>query len=196
MRARTEPSRFVELKDAATGSELFARLAMRDGDTPVDRVVQGVLDIIRAIRPRSVFYVRLLNDKLPEFPEVERYFREVVDPVVGKLGYRGVEMGQEWPSTAWMNAEIFDRLHHAQVVLVDLTGLRNNCFMEMGYAFGHKQPVLIIAQEGTHLPFDSSAIDSHMWSPTDPNAQRARALEEYWRRVIERPALVKSRSLS
>ncbi|HZU12181.1 MAG TPA: hypothetical protein VFB58_05015 [Chloroflexota bacterium] len=195
-RGLAEPSRFVELEDPATGAELLAGLATRNGDTPAARVVDGVVDLIRAMKPPRVFYVRLLNNKLPEYPAVERYFRTVVDPVVEKLGYCGVEMGHEGPTSAWMNAEIFERLHHAQVVLVDLTGLRNNCFMEMGYAFGHQQPVLIVAQEGTHLPFDSTAIDSHMWSPTDPDDERARALEKYWRRTIDRPALVKSRSLS
>lgn len=195
-RARTEPWRFVELTDRGTGAELLARIAMRDGATPADRVIQGVLDIVAAMRPPSVFYVRLLNDQLDDFPTVERYFREVVDDVVTRLGYRGLEMGRERPSTAWMDAEIFDRLHHAQIALVDLTGLRNNCFMEMGYAFGHQQPVLLLAQEGTRLPFDSSAIDCHMWSPDDPNNQRSRALEEYWHRIIERPPLVRPHGLT
>ncbi len=195
-RARTEPWRFLELTDRDTGAELLARIAMRDGATPPDRVIQGVLDIIAAMRSPSVFYVRLLNDQLDEFPTVERYFREVVDAVVESLGYRGVEMGRELPSSAWMDGEIFERLHHAQIVLVDLTGLRNNCFMEMGYAFGHQQPVLLLAQEGTQLPFDSSAIDCHMWSPDALNDPRLRALEEYWRRIIERPPLVRPHGLT
>ena len=94
-----------------------------------------------------------------------------------------------------MNEAIFDSLHYSSVVVVDLTALRNNCFMELGYALGHGNRFILTAQKGTHLPFDPFALECHVWEDSLDDGQRVTQLEEYWRRTIDRPPLVKSRSL-
>jgi len=194
-RARAEPNRFIDLRDSSYGAEIFTATVTHDGTAPIPSVVQGILSLITALKPPRVFYVRLLDPDDDDWKSVESYFRDVVDPVVKKLGFEGVEMSRQSPITAWMNVEIFERLHHAHVVLVDLTGLRTNCFMEMGYSFGHRQRVLIMAREGTRVPFDPSSIEYLPWKDNAPDKERMLALETYWSRHIDRPPLVRPQSL-
>ena len=74
---------------------------------------------------------------------MEAFFRNTVDPFVTDLGYAPCQMGVGKNDFAWMNQAIFDTLHHSAVVLVDLTGIRPNCFMELGYALGNNQRVIV-----------------------------------------------------
>jgi nucleoside 2-deoxyribosyltransferase len=58
-------------------------------------------------------------------------------------------MGIADSTNAWMDVQIFEMIHNAGVVVVDLTGVRPNCFTEMGYAFGRARKVIVTAKEGT-----------------------------------------------
>jgi nucleoside 2-deoxyribosyltransferase len=104
-------------------------------------------------------------------------------------------MGRNSNEYAWITEAIFNSLHHSAVVIVDLTGLRNNCFMEYGYALGRAQRVILTARKGTSLPFDTQAIDCHMWEDDVEDTERIAQFQEYWRRNIDRPPLVKPREL-
>jgi hypothetical protein len=108
---------------------------------------------------------------------------------VAAHGFAPVEMGAVDNTSPWMNAQIFESILRAPLNIVDLTGVRQNCFMELGYAFGAGKRVLITAREDTRLPFDSSAIDTRMWNPTHTPAQLIEELQDYWRRNIDRPKL-------
>jgi len=193
--ALAHPERFVRLSDPDAAGDLLARLTTHQGTVDVMDIAQAIVKLIHALESPTAFYVRLLNNMVPEFNAVERFFRNVLDPVVKNFGYKAVEMGLETSTYAWMNEAIFDSLHYSSIVVVDLTALRNNCFMELGYALGHGNRFLLTAQKGTHLPFDSFALDCHYWEDSLDDGQRVTQLEEYWRRTIDRPPLVKSRSL-
>lgn len=195
LEARAHPERFVRFADPDAGAVLLGRTATRQGQAPVGEVVTAVTDLILALESPSAFYVRLLNEAEPEYEAVERFFRRVVDPTVTKLGYRSIEIGRGRNDYAWMNEAIFDRLHYSGVAVVDLTGLRPNCFMEYGYALGRAQRVIVTAQKGTRLPFDTSAIDCHFWAGDADDAARIAGFENYWRDNIDRPPLVKPRGL-
>jgi nucleoside 2-deoxyribosyltransferase len=125
--------------------------------------------------------------------EVERFFRGVVDPVVAYLGYAKAEMGEVPAEEAFMNVEIFSRIHRSGLLVVDLTGVRPNCTMELGYAFGRLKQVVLMTAQGTKLPFDPAAIDTHMWSPTLDDSQRIEELKRYRARTAHRPPLVRPR---
>ena len=128
-------------------------------------------------------------------PNISKRFKKIGEKVKPGFGYKAVEMGRAASTYAWMNEAIFDSLHYSSAVVVDLTALRNNCFMELGYALGRESRVILTAQKGTHIPFDSQAIDCHLWEDSPDNAQRISKFEEYWRRNIDRPPLVKPRRL-
>jgi hypothetical protein len=194
-RALAHPERFARFNDPDAAAGLLARTSTRGGTADVQEVIAAVGEVIRSLEPPSAFYVRLLNEKHEDFMPVERFFRYVVTPTVERLGYRPVEMGRGVNDYAWMNEAIFDSLHHSAVTVVDLTGLRNNCFMEYGYALGRQQKVILTAHRETHLPFDTSAIDCHLWNEDAKDEARIADLEAYWRRNIDRPPLVKPREL-
>ena len=137
-----------------------------------------------------MFYVRLLNDKLPEYASVERFFRKVADPLINELGYESCQMGVGRNEFAWMNQAIFDSLHYSSVALVDLTAVRPNCFTELGYALGNKQKVIISAREDTKLPFDSMALETFLWGESEAPAKMLDRFRKHWERNIDMPGLV------
>lgn len=194
-RALTHPERFARFEDPDAAAGLLARTSTRGGDAAVTDVVASVGDVIRALQPPSAFYVRLLNEEHEDFMLVERFFDYVVTPTIRDLGYRPIEMGRDANDYAWMSEAIFDSLHHSAVAVVDLTGLRNNCFMEYGYALGRQQKVILTARKGTSLPFDTSAIECHMWDDNLKDGVRIAELKDHWRRNVDRPPLVKPREL-
>jgi hypothetical protein len=194
-RARAHPEQFVRLRDSRGGGALLANITTREGTRPVAEVVRGVLRLIEALAPPTVFYVRLLNARVGGFAAVDRFFGEVVDPTVREFGFEPVVVDRGVNEYAWMNVAIFESLHHSAVAVVDLTGLRNNCFMELGYALGRAQRVLITAKAGTRLPFDAQMIESHRWTESKDIAKRREAFRTFWRRNINRPPIVKPRSI-
>lgn len=125
-----------------------------------------------------------------DFPNVERFFRETVDPTVQKMGYRRLEMGTDRTEHGFINVEIFERLHYSEVAIVDVTGERPNCFVELGYALGHGVPVIVTAKEGTTLPFDQQAIPCHFWKIETDAATNRKLLLEFIEKSIGRPPLV------
>ena len=90
-----------------------------------------------------------------------------------------------------MNVAIFESLHFSSVVIVDVTGERPNCFIELGYALRNTNRVLVTAEEGTNLPFDQQAIPCHFWKAGDPASERQKAFSEFWKKNIDRPPVVK-----
>ena len=131
----------------------------------------------------------LLNAAHPDFPNVETFFRQVVDPVVVDLGYERIEMGTDDSRRGFMNVEIFESLHYAAAIVVDVTGLRPNCFIELGYALGREHRTIVSAQDGTVLPFDEQAIPTHLWGVGSLDEQRGK-LRTFWAKNIDRDPLV------
>ena len=53
---------------------------------------------------------------------------------------RRIEMGTERRDHAFIDVGIFENLHFSSVVIVDVTGERPNCFIELGYALREPRP--------------------------------------------------------
>ncbi len=192
--ARANPAPFLRLRPdmAGGGSALLVAAATGNGSIERGRVVKSLMELLGALDQANAFYVRLLNNKAEDFPVVERFFREVVDPVVAQVGYRRIEMGTDPTEHGFINVEIFERLHYSELAIVDVTGLRPNCFMELGYALGHSIPVIVAAKDGTELPFDQSAIPCHFWNLQTDAENNMRKLLEFIEKNIGRPPLVSS----
>ncbi len=101
-------------------------------------------------------------------------------------------MGTDKSEHAFINVGIFERLHFSALAVVDVTGERPNCFIELGYALGRVNRVLVTAEEGTELPFDQQAIPCHFWKSTDPVLDKQKALATFWETNINRPPIVKT----
>jgi hypothetical protein len=190
--ARANPTPFLRLRPevAEAGAALLVAASTGNGSVALGQVVSSLMQLLTAIDRPNAFYVRLLNDNVNEFPAVERYFREVVDPAVQKIGYRRLEMGTDATEHGFVNIEIFERLHFSELAIVDVTGLRPNCFIELGYALGCGIPVIAIAKEETTLPFDQSAIPCHFWIPGSDPKTDIQELLDFMEKNIGRPPLV------
>jgi len=159
------------------------------------QLAKKTVAMLEDLRPRPAFYVRLLATDHSEFPAVERFFRNVVDGVVVDRGFTPREMGRERPEMAFMNVEIFQSLHRAGLVIVDLTGVRANCMMELGYALGRNRRIILSAKVGTRLPFDEDKLPTYLWDEKGTRDERTTAYRNWVDRYSELPPLVESRRL-
>ena len=189
--ALSETSAFFNLRDGVGNST--GRLAgLRiEADCDPSEAAKATASLISDLRPPNAFYVRLLTKELDEFEHVESFFRDVVDPVVTENGFTPYEVGRSQAQTAFINVEIFDGLHRAALVVADLTGVRPNCTMELGYALARQRRVLITAKKGTHLPFDSDKLPTYFWDPAQPQQEGCKAFQSWFDRQIDMPAVVR-----
>lgn len=191
-KALAEPETFFRLQDRSGGSTMLSTIQCRDMQRPIQEVARNTLALMEAVAPPTAFYVRLLSLSAPEITHVDKYFREVVEPAVAEFGYASFVMGRDEIDYAWMNQEIFERLHHSDLVIADLTGVRPNCFFELGYALGNRQRTLVIAMQGTERHFDLQMINRLDWDPNATTGVQSSEFRDHWRRNIDRPPLVDS----
>ena len=191
--ARSDPGRFFRFDPAFANTEsaALAGVATRNGTAPAADISGRLAELLCKLARPTAFYVRLLNPSHAKFGAVESFFRDVVDPVVQEAGLSRVEIGTDKSEYAFMNVAIFESLHFSTMAIVDVTGERPNCFIELGYALRTQNPVLVTAEEGTKLPFDQEMIPCHFWKPGAPVADSKKALIEFWEKYINRPPLVK-----
>lgn len=156
-----------------------------------DRVTQ-LVGLLEALEPPRAFAVRLLNDKHEDHEPVETHFETVVRPVIeDEFGYKlTVIDGQQAFDHARIDQEIFEKLHRSSVVLADLTGSRPNCFLELGYALGRGLPTMVMARDGTPLPFDITTLSGLLWDDSGTLKARRDAFRTHWRAIRNRPPLV------
>ena len=190
--ARANPAEFLRLRPAMAeaGASLLVATGTENGTAEIGKISSAVMRLLAAIDPPTAFYARLLNNKAEEFPAVERFFREIVDSIIEKLGYRRLEMGTDRTEHAFINVEIFERLHYSGLVIVDVTGQRSNCFIELGYALGRGIPVIVTAQQGTPMPFDQSAIPTYFWTLEAGTERNQQLLLEFIEKNLDRPQIV------
>jgi hypothetical protein len=191
--SRAEPNRFIRFGPAEAGTEgaALSTIATRNSNVAAVDIADRITRLISKIARPDAFYVRLLKPDHPKFNAVESFFRDVVDPVVEEAGLSHIEIGTNKAEHAFMNVAIFESLHFSSLAIVDVTGERPNCFIELGYALGNATRVLVTAGEGTNLAFDQNAIPCHFWRPGDPTPARKKALVEFWEKYINRPPIVK-----
>jgi len=105
-------------------------------------------------------------------------------------GFQPDEIGMHPPKDAFMNIEIFRSLHYASLVVVDLTGVRPNCTMELGYALARRRRVVISAREGTRLPFDSDKLPTFSWNSETSSKQEVGRYLAWFDRHVDLPPVV------
>ncbi len=191
--SRNDPQAFLRFGGGDSGSEgaALSAIATNGGKADPKIVAKGVLDILRKLTPPAAFYVRLLNREHPKFVDVERFFRKIVDPVVAERGMIRIDLGLDTVESGFLNVEVFRRLHYAATAVVDVTGERPNCFIELGYALGREMRVVCTAEEGTPLPFDQGAIPCHFWNSAQPDVDRRADLHMFWSQNATRSSLVR-----
>jgi hypothetical protein len=193
----SETERFFQTNGAVNAHALINRLNF-SSHTPIAAKVSALTDVLTHIRRPVAFAVRLLDPKHLEFKLVDDFFSGVVKPLVeGELGFELVTVDGSDSKEPFINQEIFNRLHRSSVVVVDVTGERPNCFIELGYALGRGLPTMVCARESTTLPFDTKPVPTLFWNEANTIDERRRKFREYWqsnanrRRIVEPDPLIR-----
>ena len=182
---------FISLEKPGSAGELFLNIKTDNGVRSVEDVTEGITKLIDNITPPMAFFARLLSTNEADYREVENFFRKVVDPLVKENGYSIKEMGTQKPIDAWMNVEIFESIHKAAIVVVDLTSLRPNCLIELGYALGISSKLILTAKKETKLPFDAKMYECCFWDPKEQIELTAKKLKDYFERNFNRPSVIR-----
>jgi hypothetical protein len=192
--ALAKPERFVRGSTQSYRTKLQLSSLTKAQD--VEGAARRLVEILAEYAVPDVFGIRLLNPTIAEFNAVENFFINTLRHCVEtELKFRLVDMGQAQATEAFINVDIFERLHYSEVVIADLTAYRPNNFFEAGYALGHATPVIFTALKGTTPPFDVQAAPIHFWEQNEPEGDRRRKFMEHWLRYIHRPGLVRRREL-
>lgn len=164
---------------------------------PVSERAAAIIDLLEALERPRAFAVRLLNPENEYYADVQCFFDTVVQPVIeDELGYKlTVVDGRQPYEHARIDQEIFAKLHRSSVVLADITGMRPNCFLEVGYALGRELHTLLMAKKGTSLPFDVLTFAGLLWETGGTVEDRRRTFREHWEAVKNRPPLVQAETL-
>ena len=191
--SRAEPGHFVRMQRgfADRANAELSGLTTRKGAEPEANIARRIVGLLGMLALPTAFYVRLLNKKHESFSRVEKFFREVVDPIVADAGLQRIEMGTDETEHGFINVGIFDSLHFARVAIVDLTGSRPNCFIELGYAFGRGTRVILTAEDGTQRPFDTDAVPCHFWKSGVVAEAQQDEFKTFWKNNVDRPSLVR-----
>ena len=172
--------------------------------------VEDLLELLDNLLPPVAFVIRLLDPEDENYEEVERYHNEVLKPLVeDEYGFRWVPIDEQHSyETPRIDQEIFETLHRSQVVLADLTGFRDNCLVEVGYALGRGLPTLLLAKKdvqlpfwrrlrtlfsakkGIHLPFDLQMRPALLRQESQTVAEKQDQFRNHWRRNLKLPPLV------
>lgn len=192
--ALSKPERFVRHNATEFRNKLNLISVTRSQDGL--SVAKGVLELLEKFTTPEVFGIRLLNPSVPEFGAVDNFFENTVRYCMEQdFKFHLIDMGRNPASEAFINVEIFERLHYSDFVLADLSGLRHNNFFEAGYALGHGTRVLFTAIEGTKIPFDTQAVPIFFWSVNDKEEDRRRKFMAHWQQNVDRSPIVRRRDL-
>ena len=164
---------------------------------PIPERVADFVSLLEALAPPKAFAVRLLNPDHRDFVDVETQFTQVVKPVLeDELGYQLVVIDGVQPlEHSRLDQEIFTKLHRSSFVVADITGLRPNCFVELGYALGRPLPTMMMGKEGGEHPFDLYTLSGLHWNPTHNVDLRRQKFRDHWAAIRTRPPLVSDEPL-
>ena len=62
--------------------------------------------------------------------------------------------------------------------------------MELGYALGNFQRVILTARKDTKIAFDAHALEAFLWEESEDPAVQLTRFKTHWERNIDMPNLV------
>jgi hypothetical protein len=194
--ASSHTRRLFQIADDGDAHHWINRISFPKRQALPDRV-SALIELLEALERPKAFAVRLLNPDHEDYASVQDFFDVVAKPVLeDELGYRLVVIdGRQTYDHARIDQEIFAKLHRSSTVIADITGLRPNCFLELGYALGRGLPTMVTTREGATHPFDITTFAGHHWKTSGTADERRRSFREHWHAIRNRPPLVPAEPL-
>ena len=190
----SETQRFFRTADGSSSHHLLNRLNFVPS-TPTDKQVNSIRQLLHNLRRPVAFAVRLLNRDHDDFKQVEDFFSGVVMPTAEEFGYDLKVVDGSVSEESIVNQEIFKSLYYSSLVVADVTGLRPNCFIELGFALRGGRPVMVCARKNTPLPFDIEPVPTHHWDPQLTLPRQQEEFRKYWNANINRRPIVQPDAL-
>jgi hypothetical protein len=97
----------------------------------------------------------------------------VIDPVLSKMGMRAMPANR-MQDLGSINKQLIKRVIEDRLVIANLTGLNPNVMYELAIRHGARKPVIIMAEEGTRLPFDINDQRTIFYSDTYSGVEKAK----------------------
>lgn len=184
-------ARFFKTTDDVTSLTWLERITPSSRKEP-EKIAERVFELLSALIAPVAFAVRLLNPKSPDYDDVQNFFDTVVQPVLeGEYGYSLVVIdGTQAVEHSRIDEAIFSQLHRSRLVIADITGVRPNCFIELGYALGRNLHTVVTARESTETPFDVISYAAHHWKKSGSVEERRCEFRTHLESVKSRPPLV------
>lgn len=154
--------------------------------------VNTIIDLLEALEKPPAFAIRLLDPECEDYDDVETFFNEIVRPVIeDEFGYKLIIVDGSQPYRhPRIDQEIFEKLHRSRFVLADITGMRPNCLIELGYALGRGLPTMLMVKKGNRHPFDIASYAALHWKTGGKIKKRKKAFRAHWTTIQNRPSLV------
>lgn len=183
--AREKPSTFFEFESPGRAAAALSNLSLKEFPR-IDDFTPRFLEFVTGLRAPQVFLAHLLNRKMADYEMVSAFIDQVVSEVMTSSGFSMFDPSKDASEELFLNVEVFEAIKSSSIVVVDLTGLRPNCFLELGFALGLGKKVIVTAADGTELPFDTHALPCHFWRPKIRNQPRRKAFEGFVAQNINR----------
>jgi hypothetical protein len=134
-------------------------------EIPLGRQLTEIYDAVRSRVPKKAFVARWY----PKAAEAEQKTRAdnrvaaLKQLVEGDLHLELVDLGTEEGGTALIHPKMYDAIGSSEIFIADLTGLRPNVMIELGYALNHQGTKRLILMfnpiEGADkVPFDTTGF--------------------------------------
>lgn len=98
----------------------------------------------------------------------------VIDPVLAELGMKAMPANR-MQDLGSINKQLIKRVIEDRLVIANLTGLNPNVMYELAVRHGARKPVIIMAENGTRLPFDITDQRTIFYSDTLAGVDFAKA---------------------
>ena len=159
---------------------------------PVRERVSTIIDLLEGLEKHPAFAVRLLDPECEDYDDVETFFHEIVRPVIeDEFGYKLIVIDGSQPyKHPRIDQEIFEKLHRSRFVLADITGMRPNCLIELGYALGRGLPTMLMVKKGDKHPFDIASYAALHWKADGKIKKRKKAFRAHLATIQNRFPLV------
>jgi hypothetical protein len=167
---------FYEPRNLATAA--LTNLSLKNSPS-TDDFNSLLLNFVENLAAPRAFFAHLMNNNFSEHELVRKFFENVVLPFIKTSGYSRFDPGLDSCDEPFLNVEIFRLIEESSLLVVDLTQLRQNCLIELGYGLGLGKKIIVTAIKCIHLPFDIEALPCHFWDPSQSPEKQNHDFENF-----------------
>ena len=160
--AMENPSSFFEFDSPRRAAAALSTLSLK-ARPGIGEFASRFTSFVTGLSAPRAFLAHLLNPESADYSAVVNFFDGVVSRVLAESGFSTFDPGKDASGEPFLNVEVFRMIQASSMIIVDLTRLRPNCLLELGFALGQQKKVIVTAVRGTKLPFDAEALPCHFW---------------------------------